>query len=144
MSSTGLGEDLVERGDDAALFRRDVLAAVAHVFPDGRADCIERVEGAGHGSDTLTAVLSPWTLARQRELRDAAAARNMTMIVAAGGTVVGDRGGLVDQPVVLKFLRYRRPRTAAARPGWQRLFFFTLLCIACAAFVHFVNVRERV
>lgn len=141
--SSLLGEDLVERPNDVANFRDDIQAAVAHVFPTGRQDCIERVEGAGHGSDTLTAVLSAWTLARPGELRIALGARKLIMVMATDVLVGNPETGFTTQPMAIKVLRYRRPRTAAARPIWQRLFFFTLLCLACAAFVHFVNVRAR-
>lgn len=139
-----LGEDLVEKTNDATRFRGDVLSLVRDVFPEGTDDCIERIEGAGHGSDALQAVLSPVLTARFGPLQRKAPGVNMVATYCTSGTVVGDgKGGLTSRDAVVVLTRYRRPRTAVANPACARILYFALLCLSTVLFVHFVWIRER-
>jgi hypothetical protein len=139
---TGVGEDLVERENDRQRFRHDVMEAVHEAFPAGNAECIERDEGFCHGSDTMIAVLAPWTVARPGPLQRAAAARNLVWHLDKSGAIVGTKdGGPEVAPEVVQLRRYRQPRTAPTHPNALRFVWYIVLCVALFFFVHFVYLR---
>ncbi len=141
-SATLVGEDLVETQSDRARFLRDVGEAVREAFPEGSLDCIEREEGCCHGSDTMIAVLAPWTASRPGPLQRAAAARNLVWSLDTTGAVVGDKdGGLTVSPAVVQLRRYRRPRSSPPHPFISQIVWYTMLCLSVFLFVHFVYLR---
>jgi hypothetical protein len=142
MTARGVGEDLVERNSDREQFRDDVIEAVRVAFPQGNDECIERLEGCAHGSNTMIAVLAPWTLARPYALQRAAAARNLMWHKDTSGAVVGSKDGAgVVAPEVIQLRRYRQPRTATQYPFASRVAWYMVLCTSLYLFMHFVYLR---
>ena len=138
-----LGEDVTERGNDRVLFERDVRAVIDAAFPQAARDTgIERIEGAGHGSDTLTAVLSPWLSDDPKLLgviTREAGRRGLRTVLATHGERVGNRhtGGVESSDRVVLLVRHRAPVTMPTSPTLLRVAWITAGFLGLIIFRHY-------